>query len=169
MFTVNGMINLVLCFVIGIPFWFLLTLVHEMGHGLVAVIGGGKPQLYLYRGDLKSHLKEADTTKRITVCHYIYPRGLCHPNFNGIPNKGFLFWVAFNAGGVIAELLVMGLVTLLALRYWGYLPEVVKLFLALGASGCVAALTPHKTSEGLDSDGKTLMALFQRRFSKSNG
>ncbi len=169
MFTVNGMINLVLCFVVGIPFWFLLTLVHEMGHGLVAVIGGGKPQLYLYRGDLRTYLASGQSTRRISVFSYFYPAGYCRHNFEDAEEKGFLFQLALHISGVVAQILIMGLVTLLALRYWGYLPEVVKLFIALGSASILGALRPHQTVEGIDSDGKKIMALFQRRFSKSNG
>ncbi len=52
-----SIINMVLCYIVSIPFWILFTLVYEMAHAGMALIGGGNPRIYLFKGCLKKVLR----------------------------------------------------------------------------------------------------------------
>ncbi|MGX8797812.1 hypothetical protein ACR6HW_17405 [Fusibacter sp. JL298sf-3] len=157
----NRLLDIVFLYIVSIPFVFILVLIHEIGHAVVVLIGGGKPQIFLYRGRFKACPRSEKSNKKITICNFIYPGGRCEHNFKNFSEKSLFFWLAFCAAGAIAQLIVMGVVGGLSIWYWGYLPNLIKLFLGIGSLGVVSSLIPHRILDS-DSDGKLILDLIQR-------
>lgn len=162
MFTLINIINIVLCFIMSIPFFYISMFIHEVGHALIASIGGMKPRIYMHRKSMNNCKKNETKNDLSRILEHIYPKGCCQINVEGATSKSIYFWLIFYFAGVIAQLILMGGVIFISLMHWGDIAEMVKLFLLVNVIMLVDAIVPKKYKDGYHSDGKYILEILQK-------
>jgi len=131
---------------------------HELGHALIAFMAGGKARITMHR---KTRIPYGETSKK-SIIDYIYPKGACQVKINKTLKDSPIFWLVFFLSGVIAQLIFLSLIIILSLLQWGYILEILKLFIVVNGMIIFDALIPKVYKDGYHSDGKQILNIIKQ-------
>lgn len=166
MLTFNSIINIVLCLIVSIPMLYILMFTHEVGHALIASIGGLKPRIYIHRKSIIENSEISTRENYNKILDYIYPRGCCALLEEDISGRSIYFWIFFYLSGVLSQFILTMIVIVLSKMIFGGVIELAKIFISLSLIMAFDAIYPRQYKDGYDSDGKKIINLINQYYRK---
>ena len=163
------MLNSILSIILWFFTYYLVLLIHELGHAFVCILSNIPFKIYLGSNGGERHGKILLSTKYLNIYSSIYYSGYCDINPPYIMSKNH--WITFYIGGVVMQLVFMFFLYMFKIKYGinGTLfKEFSSYYILLNTVFLITAIIPIKIEEPrYISDGYRIIQIMKSKKTNS--